>query len=201
VISGTDQKLAPLTEEELTARIRPLATATYAVDYPWSGTDRMLDWLADGSGSPVELEPDFQRGHVWTPAQQVAFIENALRGVLDQAAYAIRFNAPAWQAEPTGDLPATVQCVDGLQRLTAVRQFLAGDVRPFGLHVDQLTGTPYRVAGASNRFRFRVMVYTFQWRADLLQHYLDLNAGGTPHSADEIARVRGLLNTASESRG
>lgn len=43
-------------------------------------------------------------------------------------------------------------------------------------------------------------IHTFTRRADLLQHYLDLNTGGTPHSAEEIARVRGLLNRAPDAR-
>lgn len=184
---------SPISSNELIARIRPLSTASYAVDYSWSMVDRMLLWLAEGSGAAVELNPDFQRGHVWTEAQQQAFIENALRGVIDQAGYAIRFNAPAWESEPVGDLDPTVQCVDGLQRLTAVRRFVAGEVRPFGLHVDQLKGSAFRVVGGSSQFRFRLMIYTFQWRADLLQHYLDLNSAGTPHSAAELERVRTAL--------
>ncbi|MEY2161403.1 DUF262 domain-containing protein [Rhodanobacter sp. FW106-PBR-LB-2-11] len=161
----------------------------------------MLTWLAEGSGAPVELEPDFQRGHVWSTDQQRHFIENVLRGVVDQAGLALRFNAPAWDHAPTGDLGATVQCVDGLQRLTAVRRFLAGEVKPFGLPVQVFDATPFQVTGASNRFRFRVMVYTFQNRADLLQHYLDLNGGGTPHSDAELERVRVLLRTAATQCG
>ena len=42
------------------------------------------------------------------------------------------------------------------------------------------------------RFRFRVAVFSFQTRADLLQHYIDFNAGGTPHPPEEIERVRAL---------
>lgn len=182
---------------DLTAIVRPLATASYSVDYPWSGCERMLTWLADGSGAPVELEPDFQRGHIWSPEQQRHFIENVFRGVVDQAGLSLRFNAPGWETTPTGDLPATVQCVDGLQRLTAVRRFLTGEVKPFGLPVEAFDRSPFQVRGPSNRFRFRVMVYTFQKRADLLQCYLDLNAGGSPHTEAEIDRVRVLLRGAT----
>lgn len=184
------------TVRSIDAIIRPLRTANYEVDYPWSGCERMLAWLAEGTGGPVDLIPDFQRGHVWTDAQQQHFVENVLRGVVDASGLALRFNAPAWEKEPSGDLPATVVCVDGLQRLTAVRRFVAGEVKPFGLHVSELDGTPYRVSGPSNRYRFRVMVYTFQWRADLLAHYLDINRGGTPHSAAELTRVEHLLHAA-----
>lgn len=186
-------KTEQLTTAELDAIVRPLATAKYEVDYDWSGCERMLEWLAEGTGQPVELIPDFQRGHVWTAAQQQHFIENVLRGVVGQAGLTLRFNAPSWDHAPTGDLSAQVVCIDGLQRLTAVRRFLQGEVKPFGFTVHQLSSTRYGVLTHSVRFRFRVAVHTFQDRTELLQHYLDINAGGTPHSESEIDRVRGLL--------
>jgi hypothetical protein len=47
------------------------------------------------------------------------------------------------------------------------------------------------------RFRFKFEIFNFQIKADLLRHYLDLNAGGTPHSKEEIERVRKMLSDAS----
>jgi len=190
-----------LSTAELNAIVRPLAAANYEVDYDWRGCERMLQWLAEGTGQPVELVPDFQRGHVWTPGQQQHFIENVLRGVVSQAGLTIRFNAPSWEGSPTGDLSSQVVCIDGLQRLTAVRGFIRGEVRPFGLAAEEFNDSGYRVLGPASRYRFRVAVHTFQQRADLLQHYLDINAGGTPHSEGEIARVRGLLSGLSDSLG
>lgn len=180
------------TNEELLRIIRPLATARYEVDYDWSRVEDMLEWLAEGSGQPVELCPDFQRGHVWTEKQQTAFIENVLREVVSAAGLTLHFNAPAWEDEPSGDLPPTVQCIDGLQRLTAVRRYIAGEVSPFGLSRSDMDGT--RFSTRMTRFRFRIAVHTFQTRTDLLQHYLDINAGGTPHSESELDRVRGLMS-------
>ncbi|EJH4818704.1 hypothetical protein LDZ95_23610 [Pseudomonas aeruginosa] len=43
------------------------------------------------------------------------------------------------------------------------------------------------------RIHMKIAIHDFTRRADLLDHYLSINAGGTPHSADEIERVRGLL--------
>lgn len=183
---------------ELDAIIRPLSAASYTVDYSWKDIARMLSWLAEGSGAEVELVPDFQRGHVWTQHQQEHFIENVLRGVVTLADLTIRFNAPAWNSAPSGDLSPRVQCIDGLQRLTAIRRFVNGEIRAFGLTAEDLNDSQYRVLeGAGGRFRMKVAIYTFQNRADLLQHYLDLNAGGTPHSPSEIDRVRKLLEDAS----
>ena len=48
---------------------------------------------------------------------------------------------------------------------------------------------------------FRGLNYSLQWqvtecktRADVLRLYLMINTGGTPHSPEEIARVRALLD-------
>lgn len=85
----------------------------------------------------------------------------------------------------------TFECIDGLQRLTAVRKFLAGEFTVFGgLTAADLKGTPFDVS----RFRFQFCVYEFVSRSELLQFYLDLNTGGTVHSESELARVRQLLD-------
>jgi len=64
-----------------------------------------------------------------------------------------------------------------------------GNVKPFGLTAEQLMGTPFSV----KKFYVKIAVHDFTSREQLLTQYLDLNAGGTPHSAEEIERVRGLL--------
>lgn len=42
----------------------------------------------------------------------------------------------------------------------------------------------------------KVAIHDFTKRAELLENYLSINAGGTPHSAEEIARVRAMLANA-----
>lgn len=47
--------------------------ANYEVDISW---DYVEDWISGhGKHNPIDLCPDFQRGHVWTRAQKRAFIE------------------------------------------------------------------------------------------------------------------------------
>jgi len=122
---------------------------------------------------------------------QQHYIENVLRGVVSSAGLVVQFNCPNWkQFDFQGDLPAGLQCVDGLQRYTAVQRHLEGEVRPFGLSIDELDGTAF----SARRYRFRVCVHSFQSKAELIQHYLDLNAGGAPHSAEEIQRIRRMLS-------
>lgn len=180
---------------ELARIINPLRTAQYEVDHDWRSFQRALAGYAADYGG-IELNPDFQRGHVWTPDQQRHFIENVLRGVISSSGFVVQFNCPNWEnAAYAGDLPVGFQCIDGLQRITAVQAFMDGTVHPFGLSVEDLNLSGFSMKGS--RYRFRLAVHDFQSRAELLQHYLDLNAGGTPHTAAEIARVRSLRDAAS----
>lgn len=177
-------------EQELVKLVNPLATARWQADYRWDNLERALAQLGDDYHG-LELCPDFQRGHVWLPKQQVHFIENCLRGIVPSSGLLLQFNSPSWQdiAEADTDLPPGLQCVDGLQRYTAITEFVKGNVKPFGLSAEQLKGTQFGV----NRFHVKVAVHSFTQRSDLLNHYLSINSGGTPHSAEEIARVRALL--------
>jgi len=177
-------------EQQLNDIIKPLRTARWSSDYRWDSLERSLAKLGQDYGG-LELVPDFQRGHVWTPAQQAHYIENCLRGVVPVSGLLIQFNSPSWNDidEVETDLPPGLQCVDGLQRYTAITEFVKGNVKPFGLTAEQLMGTPFSV----KKFYVKIAVHDFTSREQLLTQYLDLNAGGTPHSAEEIERVRGLL--------
>lgn len=168
--------------------IKPLSTARYECDADWSYVNKHLaGWEQDYGG--LELNPDFQRGHVWTKDQQINFIENCLRGVVSSSGFLLQFNCPNWDDEKPSDLPKGFQCIDGLQRLTAVQEFLKGNVRPFGLTPEDLLFSSFSI---KSNFRFRLAVHTFRDKVQLLDHYLAINTGGTPHSKEEIDRVTKL---------
>lgn len=82
-----------------------------------------------------------------------------------------------------------IYCLDGLQRLTALREFVNGD---FGIFQDRIywenINRYYKL-----RFYVSFSVFVVPTREDCLKLYLDLNSGGTPHSDEEIERVKGLL--------
>lgn len=127
-------------------------------------------------------DADFQRGHVWTEEQQIAFVEYALQGGM--SGRQIYFNNPTWQRSYQGK---TV-LVDGKQRLQAVRRFMRGEIPVFGHPLSEWTD---RMPSSSAYFEF--WINTLQTREEVIKWYLGLNAGGTPHTAEEIARVRALL--------
>lgn len=179
-------------EQNLVAIINPLRTAKWQADYRWDRIENCLQSLGVDYGG-LELNPDFQRGHVWTEMQQAHYLENCLRGVVASNGYLIQFNCGSWSEENSeSDLPTGLQCVDGLQRYTAITEFVKGRVKPFGLSASDLAKTQF----SPTRMHIKVAIHDFTMRADLLEHYLAINAGGTPHSAAEIARVRSLLELA-----
>ena len=177
--------------------VKPMPRAAYTVDQSLSTVERYLDSLSadlTSGGGRLELEPDFQRGHVWTDEQRSRYIESVLRL---QASPKILFNCPGWvNPYEGGTIPeATMQCIDGLQRLTAIRKYVAGDITVFGgLTVHDLKGSPFDVK--RSRMTFQVAVYEISERAELLDFYLRLNEGGTIHTEQELQRVRALRELA-----
>ena len=143
-------------------------------------------------GGKVELNPDFQRGHVWNKDQKVAFIEAILRGT---APMKVIFNSLSYRdSRLGGDIPEyDFVCVDGLQRITAVMEFVRGEFRIFGdtMSYEELDGTSFSFK--RTRFKFDLYIYAFNRRKDLLDFYVTLNSGGTVHTKEELDRVRALI--------
>lgn len=156
--------------------------SNYTVNVSWSFLEKYLQGLRDDFGSCFEMEPDFQRGHVWTPSQQTAYVEHILAG--GKSGRDVYFNAIGWDTARVGWLC----CVDGLQRLTAVRGFLADKVPAYGHLFSQ-----YEDKMRWTEHDFVVHINNLDTRAEVLKWYLEMNAGGTPHTHDEIERVRRLL--------
>ncbi len=158
--------------------IPQIPRANYSASVDWKDLPRYLD----KNDPKLVLEPDYQRGHVWSDAQRTAFVEHGLMG--GETGMVITTNCPGWMA----DFRGPYELVDGLQRVTAVLSFLRGEVPAFGRMVSDYTG---RMPGGLY-FQWRIMC--LPTRAEVLKQYLLLNAGGIAHSAAEIARVRALLD-------
>jgi hypothetical protein len=160
----------------------------YRVTIPWGYLLDKLDNYQNEYG--LNLDPDFQRGHVWTENQQVAYVEYILQE--PQSGKEIYFNHPGWMTDWKGEFVL----VDGRQRIEAARRFLSGEIRAFGHLVTEFEGPESKDGRVRIPFNieFYFNVARLKSRAEVLQWYLDFNAGGTPHSAKEIKRVRELLS-------
>lgn len=158
--------------------------ANYNCDVPWNGIEANLEhWNETKRGlNLLHLDPDFQRVHVWTETQQIALVEYLLRD--GYAAREIYFNCSTWMTE----FNTPIELVDGKQRLQAVRRFLNNEIPAFGYTYDRYDDVSFR-----NRSCLRFYVNNLQSRAEVLTWYLDLNTGGTPHTSEEIEKVRRML--------
>lgn len=148
-------------------------------------------WLAEekeNNADGVDLNPDFQRGHVWSLEQQKLFVENMLRRIIDQSGLTLRFNCPSWRENRAvdSDLPDQLVCLDGLQRLSSIRDFISGKFGVCGVQFDEL---PLAI----KRTPINIQIFDFQYRKDVLKFYLDINGGGVAHTEIELNRVRELL--------
>lgn len=151
---------------------------TYAIDVSLPRVEQEIqDYLDLG----LQLQPDFQRPLVWTPDQQTAFVEYLLRD--GSSSRIIVFNHPGWMRSFIGDFVL----VDGLQRLTAVCGFLANTIPAFGHFFREFTDRVPTGIG------LRFLIASLPTHRAVLQWYLELNASGTPHSPQELQRVRALL--------
>lgn len=153
----------------------------YTVNVDW---DYLEQWLDDKKEHNIDLDPDFQRAHVWTTDKQIKYVEFILRG--GQSSRIIYFNCPGWMVDFRGPMVL----VDGKQRLEAVRAFLRNEIPAFGSYIEEWD--PRLLRKTQSSFMFNVN--NLATRAEVLQWYLDLNSGGVVHTQEEIEKVQALLD-------
>ncbi len=162
--------------------------AGYACDVSWNYL--VSSWLPDQLKAGLDLDPDFQRAHVWSEGQQRRYIEFVLKG--GRSSGNIQTNHPGWH-HMNVDGPYVL--VDGKQRLEAVCKFMNNNLKIFhelspdgsGFYQEDFEGYMRHFAS------FKWHVNDLATRAEVLQWYLDLNAGGVAHTDEEISRVQRLL--------
>lgn len=158
---------------------------SYQVNMPLNYIERAINEYKNELG--LILEPDFQRGHVWTQEQQIKYVEFLFRG--GKSSRIIYFNAPWWKGkiDKRKEVYHDFVIVDGLQRLSAVLGFLQNKIPIFGLYRNEFEGRiPLGIDLIFN-------VNDLPTKAAVLQWYLEMNNGGTPHTTKEIERVQKLL--------
>ena len=159
---------------------KPLHSSA-AVFYGITALDRAVELYA------INIDVDFQRGHVWTQRQQELFVGHVLEGgeapplILNEG--------------PRGEFCKICDLIDGKQRLTACRRWAKGEIdaelydgtRISALHMDEIDR---RICSTTIGLRFATVHLT---RQESLELYLKLNRGGSIHTDQEIEHVRQLL--------
>lgn len=150
----------------------------YQVNVPLNYFEK---WLNESIEDGLVLNPDFQRGHVWSEEQQIAYIEYLFRG--GKSGRILYFNCPNFHSGGRDDYV----CVDGLQRITAIMRFLHNEIPIFGTYYSDFDGAiPLDIDVIAN-------VNNLKNREDVLRWYLEMNSGGTPHTKEELEKVENML--------
>lgn len=151
--------------------------------------NEILDHYRDSYG--LNLNPDFQRPHVWSESLQIKFVEFILKG---GDTLPILFNSPVYAGanrSKNSDLPDDIVLVDGKQRLTAILKFIDNKLPVFGgVYLNDFDEPKILLRGCIIRYS----VNCLQTRKEVLQWYLQLNEGHVAHSTDELTRIKMLID-------
>lgn len=146
--------------------------------------EHLEHWDRPDMGSPLIMNPEWQRGHVWTLEQKISYMEYFLKG--GTTGRDVYFNCSSFQ----GEYNTPIYCVDGLQRLTTAIEFMDNKIPIFGGHfLSDFEDKINRV----NNICFNINVLKVNNKAELLKVYIDMNSGGSPHNPTEIARIEKMM--------
>lgn len=166
------------------SEIPQLYRANYKINMPWGFIDK---WIISHRGyTEVDLDPDFQRAHVWTETKQREYLEYILAG--GPSAREIQWNCYGWDRCLK---PGPFLLVDGKQRLTAISKFLNNEIKTYGYYCNEI----------EDNHRFKMItgpdclffVNNLPNKREVLKWYLQLNRGGVIHTEEEINKVEELL--------
>lgn len=144
--------------------------------------------------SPLPIVfPDYQRGHVWTDDQASRFIGFILEWGTAPVIFLQRW-APSISSNET--LPDEV--VDGKQRMTAICRWLnneipASFVDGAKMFIRDYSPEDQRQLTGPGGPTLTIQYVSYSTRAEVIEFYLRMNTGGTPHADEELDRVRGIL--------
>lgn len=143
----------------------------------------------------VEFAPDFQRGHIWTREQRIAYLEALFSNgnAMPISAKTIVFN----QNTNDESLLFGHICIDGLQRLTSLNAFVKNKFKLFNNQISYQDLINAQFITEQHCFVFQI--HQFEKLSDVLQFYLKLNHQNPPtHSIKEIQRIQNMLQDAQQ---
>lgn len=137
----------------------------------------------------VNLDPVYQRGHVWTTEQERLFV-----GAMLENPKAI---PPFWFNWIHKDFHrSNSEIVDGKQRINALCKWLKGKIKakcPCGIevHYSELTEIDHRNLSIGVMMSWSFVELD---QKEVMKFYLRLNSGGTIHTPKELDKVRELID-------
>ena len=160
-----------------------IPTGNYQTDVHLSYLQKTIKNFIDEEN--LDLDPDFQRGHVWNNEQRVRFVEFILQ---DGKTNPIYFNNEGWDSFKQGEFVI----VDGKQRLTALLMFLNNELPVFknldseniGYYADDFDRIPNTIT---------LVINDLKTRKQVLEWYLQMNRGNIAHTEPELQKVETLI--------
>jgi hypothetical protein len=156
----------------------------YKVNVSWGYLEEALARYFEQG---LNIDPDFQRAHVWSYAKQVSYVEFILRG--GRSSRQLQFNHANWHTILTPRVDDNFVLVDGKQRLEAVRKFLRNELEAFGCKLHDFSDKLPAMCGPDFVFH----VNSLPTKSEVLRWYLQLNSGGVVRTSEELDKVRALL--------
>lgn len=81
-----------------------------------------------------------------------------------------------------------------MQRTTAFMKFINGEIKAFDQYFNDFCFTKREICGNPlPEFRVNVYMNHLENKKEILEWYIDMNSGGTPHTNDEIERVKKMI--------
>lgn len=163
---------------------RLMPDCTYRVDFAIAAIPRFLEQYG------VNMDPDYQRGYVWTKTQKQKFVGAVLQN---------HNSIPIFWFNTLDSGKSEV--IDGKQRLSAILGWLNNKY-------DAICpcGESFRFDEADEIARRGLdMMITLKMhfvklpRLDVLRFYLSLNSGGTVHKPRDLERVISLITKEGQS--
>lgn len=155
--------------------------ASYRVTIPWAYLQSWID--RQNEDSQLEMNPKYQRGHVWTKLQKIAYVEYQLRGGF--SGRDIFWNCPTWMS--VRHTQEAVELVNGKQRIDAVLDFLNSRIKAFDTHYKNFDGKlvmdPHLTFHINN---LKSRLETVNW-------YLSMNTGGSIHTKKDLEPAYKLI--------
>ncbi len=154
-----------------------------------------LDYLAEhvkqyAEDSGFTMDPEYQRGHVWTMEQRSRYVEHVLQG--GETGLEVIVNVRNFHSINSSKPRGVAEVLDGKQRLTTLLMFMRDEVRAFGRLASEYEGKPRNCHVVWKVVDLNPL--------EVMRLYVMLNAGGNAHTKEEIDRVRALI-AAKEAAG
>lgn len=132
----------------------------------------------------LNLSPDFQRPLKWDNQRCIDYLEYIIRG--GQSGRVLYFNCPSWaEQDPHGNREIVI--VDGQQRLEAIRKFYNNEIKVFDCYFKEIED-PFWLGW------LKININSLKTKKEVLKWYLGINAGGVPHTKEDIKKVEKMLN-------